>query len=211
MKPNINLADHALLPREPHFTLASLVAALGLVAVALVLVAAWSMHVAGQRAAERAAMQVQLDRMQREIAALTAQLAPKGDEAQFAERLAALSQEGEELRRVMKMLEGGGVGSTSGFSATLGGLAGNRVEGVWLTSLHLTPERAEFSGKTLSAERLPQFIGALARIDALHDRSFAAVEIKETQPAAVDSSASAPVAKYAPLTFRIGQEEAGKR
>ncbi|MCX9155081.1 PilN domain-containing protein [Niveibacterium sp. 24ML] len=211
MKPNINLADHSLLPREPQFTLNSLALALLLVALCMSAIAAGALHVARQRTAERAVLQAQFDRMQRDVAQLTAELAPRKNETANAQRLAALTQEGEELRRISRMLDGGIAGSSKGFSESLDGLAAQRVEGVWLTAFTLAPARAEFVGHAVDAARLPLFIAALGRIDALREHSFASIELKEAPAPAIEQSAPGGARKPVPLSFRIGPGEEGKR
>ena len=211
MKPNINLADQALLPREPQFTLNSLALALALVGVTLGAISAGAIYLARQRSAERVTLQQQFERLQREVALLTTQLAPRKDDAQSALRLAALTQEGEELRRISRLLDGGLAGSTTGFAKSLEGLAQNRVEGVWLTAFTLAPARAEFSGRALAAERLPAFIAALGRIDDLRDRSFATIELKEGPPPVADQSEPKAGGKPVPLAFKIGPGEEAKR
>lgn len=211
MKPNINLADATLLPREPQFTLGSLAMAMLLVALCMSAITAAAVQVARQRAAERASLQAQFDRMQREVAQLTAELAPRKNELANAQRIAALTQEGEELRRVSHMLDGGVVGSSKGFAASLAGLAEERVEGVWLTAFTLSPTRAEFAGRAVDAARVPVFIAALGRIEDLREHSFASIELKEAPTPA--SAQSGPVGGRPPepVSFRIGPGAEGKR
>lgn len=82
-------------------------------------------------------------------------------------------------RELLVALETGGIGNTEGFSKYLTALARRRVEGVWLTGIHVTAVDGQIglSGQMIRPDLLPVYIRELKTDEVLRGQGFAALDL----------------------------------
>lgn len=205
MSQQINLLDHSLRPRREWLSLLTVVA--GMAAVLLLLVAA-AIYGWYQEGLERDRFKVaesNLRDAQTELTQLAGQQSRQVLDPRLQDEIAqaALTLQGK--REIMAVLEQGGLGEKTGFSAYLQGFARQVVDGVWITGFELTAGKRTFEvrGRMLQASLLPSFVQQLNQETVFHGRRFAALDMHRLEPEKPQDagSSTAPVKTLPVIEF----------
>ncbi len=108
------------------------------------------------------------------IQKLTSDLtARKGDQS-LQDRLAKKEAELLNKQNVLKVLSGQRFGNTKGFADYFTGLARQRVEGLWVTGLHIHSggEKINLQGGTLKPELVPHYLQKLSKEPIFEEIEF---------------------------------------
>lgn len=190
MSAQINLYHPRYLKQREWLALGPvLAAALGFYLL-LAAVAGWAAHDAARRQGLAAAAEAQLKVAKAEVAAATQALAARKPSAQLlaeVENVEALLQRRE---TILRLLEGGVIGTTTGFAEHFRALARQVPEGLWLTGFSIAAggDDIRISGSTLHAAAVPDYIGRLGREAAFRGRSFSALTMQRPAAAAAPAA-----------------------
>jgi hypothetical protein len=221
MSQQINLLNPSLLRKR--FALTPATGTLGAVALALVVTGGVAyreqqrLDELGMRAAELETTLKEMNARYESVAALAE--APKPHRSGDVE-LAHLNSRLKTRQQVVDILEGAGVGSTTGFSDYLRAFSRQAVSGLWLTGFDIAEGGAELklTGRTLAADLLPVYLERLNREAPLQGRHFAFMRISEprggTDAAATEQKGEAsaerpPAPRY--LEFEIASAGLGEQ
>lgn len=96
---------------------------------------------------------------------------------------------------IMKVLEGGAIGSTVGFAEFLRGFARQTPNGLWLTGFTIGAggNEMEIRGRMLNPGALPEYIHRLKTEPVFKGRSFSALTIVRPEEGKEKKAAAAPV------------------
>lgn len=121
--------------------------------------------------AEQQQVQQQLQQLQQEIQSLAAQ----NDASALKTQLAARDAELQNKQQVLTLLSGKHFGNVDGFATQFTGLARQRLDGLWLTALHIHDggNKLNLRGSTTAPELLPKYLQRLAV-----EPGFAGIEFK---------------------------------
>lgn len=190
MSAQINLYHPRYLKQRDPFGLGPVLAATLGVYLLLAVIAAWAWHDVSQREALTAAVEAQLKAAKAQVAAETQAATTIKPSAQL---LAEVENVEALLRRregILRLLEGGAIGTTAGFAEYFRALARQAPEGLWLTGFSVAAGGdIRIEGSTLQAAAVPDYIGRLGREKAFQGKSFAALTMQ--RPTAVDAPAVA--------------------
>jgi len=173
----INLFQDALRPAREFLALAQLAKSAGvmLVLLALINLGQWLLAWRGEQQfvalhAEQVQLQAQLAQLQTEMQARAAE----SNEAILQTQLAQQDTQLQNKQQVLQMLSGRSVGNVAGFAPQLSGLARQRLEGLWLTSLYIHDggEKLNLRGSTSTADLLPKYLQRLAQEPSFHGIEF---------------------------------------
>jgi hypothetical protein len=91
-------------------------------------------------------------------------------------------------REIAKVLKGGDLGDTSGYSDYLRAMARQIVDGVWIRRFDIAGAGRHFTieGSTLRADLIPQYIKRLSSEDAMRGRQFATLMLRPPKPSSKD-------------------------
>ena len=170
----------------------------GLLALILVATAfAWVQSDARQKTADQLASR--LKTAQDKLTAMVKSVADSKPDPKLAADLASTRALLKSREEIMKILEGGGIGYTSGFAEYLRGLARQVPNGLWLTGFTIGAggNEMEIRGRMLSPDLLPQYIQRLNTEKVFKGQSFAALTIQRPDEAKDKRSAAAPPASTA--------------
>lgn len=105
---------------------------------------------------------------------LTKELSQRGDDMALKNRLEAKEQEIKNKQNVLAILSGRRFGNTKGFAEQFIGLARQRVDGLWVTGLHIHSggEKINLSGSTLKPEHVPHYLQKLANEPSFEQIEF---------------------------------------
>lgn len=112
------------------------------------------------------------------------------------------------LLEAQKILAGGELGNTQGYSAYFRAFANGRVDGLWLTGANIVGAGSQIGlhGRALQAALIPAYINALGKEPVLKGKSFARLDIAASTPktpaGATPTIAAAP-APAAPTTSAL--------
>lgn len=99
--------------------------------------------------------------------------------------LAQLERERAEKAQLVELLSEDELGNSQGFSAYLSGLARQRIDGLWLTLVHLEDggRQVGLRGVAVRDPLVPRFIARLAGIEAFLGTEFAEVRLWRAEAA----------------------------
>jgi len=107
----------------------------------------------------------QLQQSQQQLAERKKAFPEKQADPRLAQQLARLEQDLVLKQRVLRVLSGKQFGNTKGFVEQITGLARQRIEGMWLTALHIRQGGARLGmrGNALQPELLPRYLQRLGQ------------------------------------------------
>lgn len=110
-------------------------------------------------------------------------------ERSWSEQLDEVSQTLAERQSLLSLMQGNTLGDTKGFSRHLRALARQQIDGIWLTSIQLSPEgdSTRLDGHAIRAELVPLYVQELTTEPAFAQQRFNRFQIDtpvdETQTA----------------------------
>ncbi|MBB5609542.1 MULTISPECIES: PilN domain-containing protein [unclassified Janthinobacterium] len=104
---------------------------------------------------------------------------PRHKDPEVAQQLAAAEAQQKLLQDATGILGRGELGNAQGYASYFRALAQARVEGVWLTGLHIAGAGNDISleGRALHASLLPAYISRLGQQDVFKGKTFASLDI----------------------------------
>jgi Tfp pilus assembly protein PilN len=167
----INLLNPDLRPRRQRLTLSLVAAGLALAALGLAVAAGLT-----SRETARVQQQVQdgealLHTLQARLDQLSAQ-AKRTPDPRLVDELNRTQERLDATQAVMAALDAGVAGDSTGFSATLAGLARQALPGVWLTGVVTVGPSLNIRGRLLNADLMPEYLRRLKAEDAFQGRRF---------------------------------------
>lgn len=102
-------------------------------------------------------------------------------DAALEKKIIAKNKELAKKQRVLKVLKQDEFGNADGFDAFVGGLARQRLEGLWLTKLRLANGGTSIlmQGSTTNSVLLPKYLQALSKEDVFSGATFEHFEINK--------------------------------
>lgn len=184
MSAQINLYHPRYLKQRDLLTLSPIViAAMGLYLVlAVTAVLAW--REASTRQASAAAVGAQLTALKTQVEAETKAMAARKPSPQMQSEVDSAEAMLQRREEIVRLLESGAVGNSSGFSDHFRGLARQAPEGLWLTGFSAGAGGGdmEIRGSTLNAATVPDYIRRLGGEKAFQGRRFAALTMQRPEP-----------------------------
>lgn len=192
MSQQINLVNQAL--RKPFDWLSATPVAIAVGVVVGLLVTATSLAKVQTEARQKTADQLdaKLKTAQDKLTAMAKTIAESKQNPQLAADLASVQAIMKSRQEIMQLLEGGGLGQTSGFADYLSGLARQVPSGLWLSSVAIGAGGSgmEIQGRMVHPSALPEYIHRLSNEKVFKGHSFSSLTInrpdagKEKPPAA---------------------------
>lgn len=160
-------------PRRVFTALAMLQTVLAVVCglIAVYAYAEWQVSSLGQQVKQLALAR---SAAERRFAELQERLPRRVAEPALAERVATLTAELAETRRLAAALNQGAFGNTTGLSPFLAALARQHVAGTWLTHIEITEGGTQIgmAGRALTPELVPTYVQRLATEQAFDGKAF---------------------------------------
>ncbi len=156
--------------------------ALGGAALALLVIWGFARQRASSETARLAQLEGERSQVQLRLSELEQKAAAIAPDQALAAEVAALAREVEARQVLVQAVEERALGSTTGFSARLAGLARRRVEGVWLARIRLARggEEVTIGGHALAPALVPDWLEVLRGEPAFAGSAFQTVRIEET-------------------------------
>jgi Tfp pilus assembly protein PilN len=128
-------------------------------------------------------IETQRQKLQNQIAQLEKTAPSQKQSKLLAAEIDRLSRELERKREIHEVISKSKIGSEAGFSAIFEALARRHLDGTWLTSVAIRNggEYLGFSGRTVSAELVPQYLQRLAEERAFSGRVFNVLELRRPE------------------------------
>lgn len=173
MSQRIDLYRDDLRPQEPSQELPRNLALIGIAALLMFAWAGYAQWQASASARTLAALSVEQETTQAEIATASAKLADRKPDAALTSALVQAQFAVDGRRWLVEQLDQAG-DEVVPFSGVLEGLGRQRPEPLWLTRIHVAEAGAALGlgGNTLDAAALPGFLEGLSTEAALKDRDF---------------------------------------
>lgn len=219
MSQQINLFNPAFEQQKKLLSAAGM--ALGAGATVLALVAAGLVlqsQTAGlQREADAGA--ARLEAAQKRLGDVGAQFAPRASDPALAGSLSEAESQREALRRVAGVLERGELGNTQGYSEYFRALARQRIDGLWLTGVHIAGAGLDLGvqGRALDPALVPGFLARLRREPVMQGKAIGnlqigqAAELKSTDKDGKEVVETAPYVEFSLQSNPVEPKAEGKQ
>lgn len=180
MRQQINLYDPILRQPRPVFSAAASAQGLTLVFLGLVLFQVYAQWRVSSLAANVEDLRNARTVAEKRYEALQARTPRKTPDPGLDGRIASLTGEVARATKLADALGAGGFGNASGMSGYLVGLARQRIEGLWLTSIDIREggNAISLAGRSTSAEQVPQYLQKLSGEQAFKGRTFGGLALR---------------------------------
>jgi len=184
MSQQINLINPAFRKVFDWLTAAPLAIATFLLLSVVAGVSTWATLRADRQEHEASAKTRTLKDTQERLAAMQKLVAESKPNTDLINELANTTLLLKNREEIMKVLEGGAIGSTTGFAEFLRGFARQTPKGLWLTGFTIGAAGSdmEIRGRMVNPSALPEYIRRLKTEPVFQGRSFASLNIQ--RPAA---------------------------
>lgn len=200
MSQEINLYVLRLRPVRDYLTANCVASMFGAVIVALGLGGYFATNAANRQVMESSQLQSQLTQVQNEVTVKSKALSEKKLSAKLESEIATAKALLENRQEAMSYLNSGQLGNKEGFSGFLTALSRQTLDNLWLTGFTVSQggTAVELRGRTLNAQRIPEYVQKLSNEPAFLGRSFAALDVKGVKPELdVPHETTAPESKNA--------------
>lgn len=197
MSQQINLYHERFRKKREWLTLSNVAIAGAVLVSVLAVGGAWAWREAAMRGAEAATAEARLKAVKEQFETQTQAAAGRKPSAQLIAEVANAEIVLQRREQIARLLEGGAIGNTGGFSGYLIGLARQVPPGLWLTGFIIGSggNDMEIRGRALNGALLPDFIRRLGSEQAFQGRVFAALTLNRPDaPAAPAATTAAPAA-----------------
>lgn len=180
MSAQINLYNPALRRKREWISATNLVLGLLVVLCGVGLAYVYFEVEVGRLSAEGRAVETTLSAKQEEFTRLNEELARIARSPQIEATLRERERQLRARQDIVDALGAGELGVRQGFSGVMKALARQTVSGLWLTGIEMSAGGGQvaLSGRTLSAELLPQYVQKLNAEPALTGLGFAALDLR---------------------------------
>lgn len=199
MKNLLNLYTDELRDKPIPYGFPWLVGAVAAMALLLLAQGGYTQHRLAGMDADHRALQERQQGLKASIAALEAKIATQDQLDAIERESATLHQDIQGRERVLAELKAQIERPAEGFSRSLHGLASASGQGVWLTDIHLTTAgsgeplaEVRLTGRLHQGERLPHYLDALARAEALRGLRFNSMQALRADPATGPGTQNTP-------------------
>jgi Tfp pilus assembly protein PilN len=219
MSQQINLFNPAFRKTKQYLFAATMAQIFGLVSVGILLFFTYLTYQTTAMTKRAAISVVQLETEQAQLAKLSAEVALLKNSTLLEDEIKRTETQVQTRVDVVNTLQGGELGSTSGFSDYLRAFARQVVHGVWLTGLTIQNAGKDMaiSGRALRPELVPAYIKRLDKEPVMQGKNIATLEMqlpKSDRPMGQPNEPP-PVQSAAPrfIEFYLGtiEGEGGKR
>ena len=183
MAQQINLVNPAFRRQRRHFSAATMVQALGVIAVGTVLFSGYAAYKVRMLKQMNAHSESQLAIQRSQVAALAKELGPQGRSAQLGDELARTEAQVRGRRELLNSLSTGALGNVKGFSRYLEAFARQKTDGVWLTGITVGGDENDLvvRGRVLRADLVPAYLRALNSEDVMRGRHVTELSLNAVQ------------------------------
>lgn len=179
MAQQINFYSLRFQRQKKHFSAATMLQALGILALGTLLVYGYVLN-QSRSLAELAVQTHQQAAQQREqLVKLGAAMSPGSRSRLALEEIDRLGAQLAERRAILQSMQSGALGNSAGFSQYLSAFARQALPGVWLVGIRLGGDSDELvlRGRVLRAELVPAYIRALNREEVMRGRTVADLKL----------------------------------
>ncbi len=180
MMQQVNLYQPELRPRRVVLPARQVVLIVGLFALALTVVHAWTYSRLLPLRERAAAVEQQLIAAEARVDQLRESYPPRVADAALRKRLERRRATLAHTREIAVGLRNGAYGAIDGLSGYLAGLARQHVDGTWLTRVRVVRggRSLGLEGKALAAELVPAYVDRLSNESLFRGKAFEALELE---------------------------------
>lgn len=210
MSQQINLFNPLFRKQKKYFSAVTMAQALLLILLGALLLygyARYRMSTLNEQAEQTASTH---KATQARLLEISAQFGPRQPSQLLSEEVARMEAKLQARQRVVGMLESGELGNRRGFSGFFRALARQTMNGVWITSFHVSDAENDMaiSGRALQPELVPVYLTRLKTETILAGKSFSNMEMR--LPEAEAAADGKPKPGYRFIEFSLRKAEASQ-
>lgn len=179
MSQQINLFNPQFQPQRKLFTVAGMMAAVGVLALGLAAAGGYAKLRVLRLEADVAQGEARVQKAHKRLADATTEFAPRTKDPRIEAELADVQAEHDALGRVAAVIERGDLGNTQGYAEYFRALARQRVDGLWLTGVNIGGAGLELGvrGRALDPALVPGFLARLSNEPVLRGKAVGSMQI----------------------------------
>lgn len=212
MSQQINLFNPQFQPQRKLFTVAGMMAAVGVLALGLAAAGGYAKLRVLRLEAEVAQGEARVQKAHKRLADATAEFAPRAKDGRLEAELAEVQAEHDALGRVAAVIERGDLGNTQGYAEYFRALARQRVDGLWLTGVNIGGAGLEIGvrGRALDPALVPGYLARLRNEPILQGKPVGSMQIGQAASVRVagadgkETEAPAPFVEFSLQTAAAG-------
>jgi hypothetical protein len=181
MFQQVNLYQPIFREEQKLFSARTIGAGLGVIAVALLMIALYSSWQIAMLNRQLKAIQTQ-DQLHAQLVAASNALFENGEtEKALTSRINGLAAELDRRQQALRYLGSGAAAAHGGFATRMEALAREQIEGLWLKGAVFTAESGRFAltGSAVNAELVPLYLARLAHEPSLAGAKLDSLEISQ--------------------------------
>ncbi|MGC2164779.1 MAG: PilN domain-containing protein [Gallionella sp.] len=211
MSQQINLFNPIFLKQRKHFSLVTMLQALGLIVLGALFFYGYALFQVSQLKAQSEESTRRFNAEQARLARYAAEYSPQLAMQGLQTEVQRLESDLVEQTRMVETLKSGSIGNTTGYSQYMSAFSRQVVHGLWLTGFRVTGDAAQISlsGAVLEPELLPLYIRRLGKEPAMRGKSFSTLQMQ--QPKVDPGKDKQPAARYVEFTMYSLPESEGKK
>ncbi len=186
MSQQINLYNPVFLKREKHFSLLTMLQAMGLILLGSLLFFAYAKYQVAHLEKQSLESTQRFNAEQARLMALSSKFSPEQSNKRLQDEVQQLEKQLSEAQQLVDTLRSGAVGNTSGYSEYMRAFARQVPANLWLTGFNVVGDGAQMSlrGGVTDPALLPVYIQQLGRERVMQGKSFSTLQMRQPNVAA---------------------------
>lgn len=183
MSQQINLINPTLIKQKDLLTSVNISVAYGLLMACMLGLAAYTMNQISALTTSKQQLMAEQEKLQAELAQLTAARAPRAPNQALVAQLALLESKEKVQTQILTIMTRDQSSQTKSLASYMRGLARQTMDGLWLTgfSIDQSNHSVTLRGRALQAEVLPDYMHKLGQEPVFSGQLFGGLQIKQPE------------------------------
>lgn len=191
MSQQINLFNPIFMKQKKYFSVATMLQALGLIALGSVLFCGYAMYQVNQLSVQAEEMSKRYASEQKRLQNFTNEFSPQRTNQMLEEEQKRLEVQSAAQQMLLNTLKSGVIGNTEGYSGYMRAFARQSIKGLWLTAFDIVGDGAQMSlsGAVVNPQLVPSYVQRLSKEKVMRGKTFSALQMQQPKTGADKSAA----------------------
>lgn len=181
MSQQINLFSPVFMKQKKYFSVATMLQALGLIALGSALFYGYAAYQVNQLSIQAEEMGKRYASEQARLQNFANEFSPQRSNQMLEEEQKQLEAQAAAQETLLNTLKSGAIGNTEGYSGYMRAFARQSVKGLWLTAFDIVGDGAEMSlsGAVVNPQLVPSYIQRLGNEKVMRGKTFSTLQMQQ--------------------------------
>jgi hypothetical protein len=191
MSQQINLFNPIFMKQKKYFSVATMLQALGLIALGSALFYGYAVYQVNQLSRQAEEMSKRYASEQTRLQNFTNEFSPQRTNQMLEGEQKQLEAQAAAQETLLTTLKSGVIGNTEGYSGYMRAFARQSIKGLWLTAFDIVGDGAQMSlsGAAVNPQLVPSYIQRLSNEKVMRGKTFSALQMQQPKGGADKSAA----------------------